>query len=158
MFSVSLAAASLANVNLLGISEHLGGGGIGLRFGWPLAFLWKDYANSSAWLFGTGSNIDFHPISLIVNAMVSLLITAGTAYWVESVCRESSHQSRFTIQSLLAITAWAATFVALKFHFDVPWFSFVRYHLEFVLLLAIGAFWFGFFRFLAQRLGRTRST
>jgi hypothetical protein len=155
-----LAAASLANVNLLGVSEHLGGSGaIGVRFGWPMTFLWKHYTifQSNAWLFSSGTIIEFRPFSLIVDLIVSILLIAGTAYWVESFCRASPLQSHFSIASLLSITAWVATTAAMS-SFEGHWLYIVRNHLELLRILTIGAFWFGVFTFLGKHFRNPRST
>ena len=157
-----LAAVSLANVNLLGVSDYIGGPGtgvIGIRFGWPMTFLWKDYIllRSSPWVFSSGTIVEFYPISLVVNAIVSSMLIAGTAYWVESLCRALPNGSHFRLSSLLALTAWVATLAATH-TFEGHWLYIVRSLLELVRILTLGAFWFGFFAFLRDRFAKPRST
>jgi hypothetical protein len=157
-----LAVISLANVNLLGVSDYIGGAGtgvVGIRFGWPMTFLWKDYVllQSSPWVFSSGTIIEFYPISLAVNAIVSSLLIAGTAYWVERLCRELPNGSRFGLTSMLALVAWVATLAATH-TFEGHWIYAIRSLLELVRILTLGAFWFGFFAFLRDHFGRTRST
>jgi len=90
-----------------------------LQHGWPMDYAHREkyvevlresqdfprYENSSPLPFGSAKVISFHPIYLVLNILLLLLILVSTAFTTESYLR---HQPRwrFSIQTLMVFTVF----------------------------------------------------